>query len=143
MNTIQAEPCNDISLVNGATQDLPLILLSGDNTRTASLLHRALCDDGFRVQFAAPYAELESLWRHRRPSMVLLEVSGAHSVEAAVSEALKLKRLDPLQFVGYVADPALHTSGLAGDAIYPRSSEELAKALRNHFRDDWPRESIS
>ena len=136
MITIQPEPCNNISFVNGTIQDSPLILLSGDNERTASMLHRALCEDGFRVQFAAPYDELEPVWRHRRPSMVLLEVSGAHSVEAAVNEALKLKRLDPLQFVGYVADPALHTSGLAGDAIYPRSSEELARALRNHFRND-------
>lgn len=136
MITIQPEPCNNISFVNGTTQNSPLILLSGDNERTASMLHRALCEDGFRVQFAAPYHELEPVWRHRRPSMVLLEVSGAHSVEAAVNEALKLKRLDPLQFVGYVADPALHTSGLAGDAIYPRSSDELAKALRDHFRDD-------
>lgn len=98
------------------------------------MLYRALCDDGFHVQLAAPH-ELETLWREHRPSVVLLEVSGPHTVEAAVNEALKLKRLDPLQFIGYVADPALHTSGLAGDAIFPRISEELAKALRNHFRD--------
>jgi hypothetical protein len=100
------------------------------------MLHQALCDDGFRVQLAAPYRNLELTWREQRPAMVLLEVSGAHSVEAAVHAALELKRLDPLQFIGYVADPVLHSSGLAGDAIFPRTSEQLAKELRRHFRDD-------
>jgi hypothetical protein len=44
-----------------------------------------------------------------------------------------LKRQDPLLFIGYIADPILHTSGLAGDAIFPRSAEQLASALRRHL----------
>lgn len=132
MNTSQIDSWNDSEL----SPDNPLILLSGDNTRTASMLHRALIDDGFRVQFAAPYRELEPKWREQRPPVVLLEVSGAHGVEAAVSAALQLKRQDPLQFIGYLADPALHSSGLAGDAIFPRTSEHLAEELRRFFRED-------
>jgi hypothetical protein len=135
MNANQADSPHEIS-----SEDLPLILLSGDNARTAGNLHRALIDQGFRVQFAPAYTQLESLWqRHCQPnacSMVLLEVSGAHGVEAAVDAALQLKRLNPYQFVGYLADPALRTSGLIGDVIFPRSAEQLAKALRNHFRDE-------
>jgi hypothetical protein len=135
MYTSQPDRCNEIT-VGGPPQTSPLILLSGDNTRTASMLHRALCDDGFHVQLAVPYCDLEPMWRELRPAMVLLEVSGAHSVEAAVHAALKLKRLDPLQFIGYVADPALHSSGLAGDAIFLRTAEHLAEELRRYFRDD-------
>lgn len=139
MNTSQQFQCSEFSSSSTSTADpehFPLIMLSGDNARTAYNLHRALRDEGFDVQFAAPYHELEPMWRELRPPMVLLEVSGPHSVEAAVHAALRLKRLDPLQFIGYVADPALHTSGLAGDAIFPRTSDQLADALRRHFRDD-------
>jgi hypothetical protein len=133
MNISRSEPCNDIPLINGSLQTSPLILMSGDNIRTASTLHRALCEDGFRVQLAASYCDLEPMWRERQPLIVLLEVSGAHSVEAAVKAALNLKRLNPLQFIAYAADPALYTSGLAGDAIFPRTAEHLAEALRHHF----------
>jgi hypothetical protein len=113
--------------------DLPSILLSGDNARTVLPLHHSLLNQGFRVQFAA-YYELEAAWKRHRHPIVLLEVSGAHSVEAAVNAAMELKRHDPHQFVGYLADPVLHTSGLAGDAIFPRASEDLVKALRNHLK---------
>lgn len=120
---------------------LPLILLSGDNARTSDILHRALLDEGFRVQLAPSYSHLESLWQQHRPiqhgdafpPIVLLEVSAPDAVEPAVEAALKLKRHDPLLFIGYLADPALHTSGLAGDAIFPRATEPLAAALRRHF----------
>lgn len=112
---------------------LPLILLSGDNPRTAILLERALTLEGFRVELASGYSELEVLWQQHRHSMVLLEVSRPQSVEAAVNTALNLKRRDPQQFVGYLADPLLGTSGLAGDAIFPRASGLLAKALKLHF----------
>jgi hypothetical protein len=113
--------------------NLPFILLSGDNARTAHTLHCDLADKGFRTQFAPSYSELPTLWQQRRHPMVLLEVSCAHGVEPAVNAALQLKRRNPLIFVGYLADPALHTSGLTGDAIFPRTSEQLAKALSNHF----------
>jgi PleD family two-component response regulator len=121
-----------------ATEDisfdyLPQILLSGDNSSTARALHRALQAQGFRIRFAAAYSELAAALQQQGEAMVLLEVPDADSVEAAVQAALQLKRLDPLQFVGYLADPALHSSGLAGDAIFPRASEQLIKALRSHF----------
>jgi hypothetical protein len=119
-----------------SNDDFPDILLSGDNTRTALSLHQALLDQGFRVQFAAAYSDLEMLWKQQRHSVVLLEVSDVHSVEAAVNAAIQLKRHDPRQFVGYLADPILRISGLAGDAIFPRTSEQLAIALRNHFRGE-------
>jgi len=113
-------------------EELPSILLSGDNARSVLPLHRTLLDQGFHVQFAA-YYELETAWKQHRQPIVLLEVSGAHSVEAAVNAAIELKRHDPRQFVGYLADPILHSSGLAGDAIFPRTPESLIRALRNHF----------
>jgi len=118
---------------NSADLTSPLILLSGDNNRTTALLHDSLTDEGFQVQLAAGYQDLEALWQQRRHPMILLEVSGPQSVEAAVDTALSLKRQDPQQFVGYLADPVLHTSGLAGDAIFPRTPDQLACALRRHF----------
>lgn len=111
----------------------PQILLSGDNRRTTLILHQALAEEGFHVQLAAGYHELEDLWERRRHPMVLLEVSGPQAVEAAVHTALRLKYQDPQQFVGYIADPVLETSGLAGDAVFPRSSERLARALKDHL----------
>ena len=117
-----------------SSEELPLILLSGDNARTVIPLHRSLLQGGFRVQFAA-YYELELEWKLHRHPIVLLEVSGVHGVETAIKEAIKLKRHDPQQFVGYLADPLLYTSGLAGDAVFPRDAEHLTTALRNHFGD--------
>lgn len=115
--------------------ECPLILLSGDNARTAFPLYLALAAQGFRVHFAPTYIELEALWQQDRHPVVLLEVSDAGSVEAAVNAAMRLKRQDKRQFVGYLADSFLRTSGLAGDAIFPRDSEQLAKALRVHLSD--------
>ena len=111
----------------------PLILLSGDNARTAALLHHSLTEEGFSVQLASGYHELETLWEQHRYPLVLLEVSGVQSVEAAVRTAINLKRHDPRQFVGYLADPVLHTSGLAGDAIFPRTPDQLTQALKRHL----------
>lgn len=111
----------------------PLILLSGDNARTAALLHHSLINEGFYVQLVPGYHELETLWQQQHYPVVLLEVSGPQSVEAAVKTALRLKRQNPQQFIGYLADPVLHTSGLAGDAIFPRTPDQLASALRRYF----------
>ena len=119
--------------------NFPLILLAGDNPRTALALQRALIDHGFRVQSTPSYRELYAVWTQQRHSqsgaMVLLDVPGGHAVEAAVQTALKFKRDDPQQFVAYLADPVLHTSGLAGDAIYPRNADQLAEALRSQFSE--------
>ena len=112
----------------------PQILMAGDNARTAIILHQALAQAGFRVELAAGYHELEDLWQQQRHPMILLEISSPQAVEAAIHTALQLKYQDPQQFVGYIADPLLHTSGLAGDAIFPRGSEKLTRALRQHFR---------
>ncbi|MGH9586216.1 MAG: hypothetical protein ACRD3F_04655 [Acidobacteriaceae bacterium] len=111
----------------------PQILMAGDNARTAIILQQALSQAGFRVELAAGYHELEDLWEQQRHSMVLLEVSGPQAVEAAIHTALRLKYQDPRQFVGYIADPLLQTSGLAGDAIFPRGSDKLTRALRRHL----------
>lgn len=111
----------------------PLILLSGDNARTAVVLRDALVDEGFRVHLAPGFHELETIWHQYHHPMVLLEVSGPQSVEAAVDTALRLKHHDPQQFVGYLADPVLQTSGLAGDAVFPRTSDQLARALKRYF----------
>lgn len=115
-------------------QNFPPILLSGDNERTALILRQALAEEGFRVQLALGYHELEDLWQEQRNPMVLLEVSSPQAVEDAVDTALRLKYQDPGQFVGYIADPVLQTSGLAGDAVFPRASEKLTRALKRHFR---------
>lgn len=141
-NTLKADSSKNASKTasQNSTADQasnpPLILLSGDNTRSASMLHQALLDEGFPIEFAAPYQSMETVWREQRHPIVLLEVSGAHSVEDAVNAALSLKRIDPLQFVAYLADPVLYTAGLAGDAIFPRSSTKLAEALRRHLASD-------
>ena len=140
MNMIQPARANKIFPNRTSPNDPPLILLSGDNARTAYNLYCALVDEGFHVHFASAYNEIEPLWQEKRhpliPLVVLLEVSGAQGVEAAVNAAISLKRKDPLQFVGYLADPVLRTSGLAGDAIFPRAPEHLARELRRHFHDD-------
>lgn len=127
MNTTQSN-----AIINPSYR-LPQILLSGDNARTALILQHALAGEGFHVQLAAGYHDLEDLWQQHRHPMVLLEVSGPQAVEPAVCTALRLKCQDPQQFVGYIADPVLQVSGLAGDAIFPRASDKLTRALKRHF----------
>lgn len=117
------------------------ILLSGDNPHATRVLHQVLQELGFFTQLAPSYDQVEPLWRNRRnsspaPVMVLLEVSQQRSVEAAVDTALQLKRQDPNQFVGYIADPILWVSGLIGDAILPRNPGRLAESLRRYLDED-------
>lgn len=133
MKTTQENSSDLVASDDYASSQLPLILLSGDNARTALMLHHALVNHGFRVRFASSYDELESLWQQQRHPVVLLEVSSEDGVEAAVDTAMQLKRNDPGQFVAYLADPPLRSSGLAGDAIFPRAADQLANALRQHF----------
>ena len=113
---------------------IPPILLASDNPPVAAYLHRNLEGQGLSVLLAPGYGELESLSRHHHGAIVLIEVSYDHSVEAAVSLAQRLKRLNARRFVGYLADPILHNSGLAGDGIFPRSTYQLPAALREHFK---------
>lgn len=113
---------------------VPPILLASDNPRVASYLHRILEEDGLSVHLAPGYGEVEPLSQAHLSAIVLIEVSHQRSVEPAVELALRLKRRDAERFVGYLADPILHTSGLAGDAIFPRSTHRLPAALREHFK---------
>jgi hypothetical protein len=111
----------------------PNILLASDNSRSAHALYRTLSDEGFAVQVAPSYNAVQILWQQHRHPVVLLDVSNIQAVDAAIDTALSLKRSHPAQFVAYLADPILRTSGLAGDAIFPRNLQQLPQALRKHF----------
>ncbi len=93
-------------------------------------MHRALRQQGFAVEFAGDYGQVTALLQTRRFDVVLLEVTGEHAVEPAVAAALEVKRGNAQQFVGYLADASLETSGLAGDAVMPRSAAKVEDALR-------------
>jgi DNA-binding NtrC family response regulator len=108
----------------------PSILLASDSERHGLIMHRALLEQGLAVEFAGTYAQLEGLLNERSYDMVLLEVTGQHAVEPAVAAALRVKRANASQFVGYLADASLETSGLAGDAVFPRSAARVEEALR-------------
>jgi hypothetical protein len=111
----------------------PHILLCGDDARIVLPLHRALLYHGFRVQTAA-YRELEAIWKQGRHPIILLEVTGQQSIERAIAAALQIKSIDNQQFVGYLADDFLRSyGGLAGDAIFPRTINELVIELRRHL----------
>jgi CheY-like chemotaxis protein len=115
----------------------PNILLAGDNASLADLQRRTLVDAGFTVDVADSYSLATEMWEQSRHTVILLDVSHARAVNDAVVTALKIKRRDPGQFVGYLADPILRTSGLAGDAIFPRSAFQLPQVLRKHFADSF------
>ncbi len=114
----------------------PSILLASDSERMGSSLHKVLRDQGFEVHFAGDYAGLDSLLNRRKFEIVLLEVTGDYAVEDAVQTALRVKRANAAQFVGYLADPALDASGLAGDGVFPRSATRLPDALRSFLATD-------
>jgi PleD family two-component response regulator len=111
----------------------PHILLGCDSPNTCAPIHRLIENAGFRVQFAGDYSSVEPLLFEHNHDVVLLDVSAPEAVEAAVQTALRLKRRNSDQFVGYLADPLLDNSGLAGDAIFPRSPNNLPEALRSFF----------
>jgi CheY-like chemotaxis protein len=108
----------------------PSILLASDSERHGNTMHRALEQHGFAVEYAGSYAQLDSLLRERQFDVVLLEVTGEDAVEPAVAAALRVKRGHAGQFVGYLAASSLGTSGLAGDAVFPRNAARLPEALR-------------
>lgn len=112
------------------------ILLASDSERHGNTMHRTLEQNGFAVEFAGTYAQVDSALHQRPFDVVLLEVTGEHAVEHAVEAALRLKRVNARQFVGYLADSNLETSGLAGDAVFPRSATRLPDALRRFMADD-------
>jgi hypothetical protein len=113
----------------------PSILLASDTERMGNSLHRALRDEGFAVHYAGDYESLDTHLRGDNFDMVLLEVTGEYAVEPAVQAALHIKRNNPAQFVGYLADAALNASGLAGDGVFPRSTARLPEALRRFLAD--------
>jgi hypothetical protein len=114
----------------------PSILLASDTERLGNSLHKVLREEGFEVHFAGDYSGLDAHLNRQSFDMVLLEVTGEYAVEPAVETALRVKRANAGQFVGYLADAALDTSGLAGDGIFPRSTARLPEALRSFFTED-------
>lgn len=109
----------------------PRILLASDSAQQGGSMRRLLESAGFRVEYAGDYSRLDHALHVQDFDAILLEVTGEHAVEAAVAAALRVKRANARQFVGYLADPALHSSGLAGDGIFPRSVSPLSAALRS------------
>lgn len=121
--------------MSGRLMGIPSILLATDKAREGSSLDRALREQGFEVAFAGDYSGIQPMLTRQDFDVVLLEVSGEDAVEEAVAAALRVKRTKAGQFVGYVADAALLSSGLAGDGIFPRSATGLPAALRSLFAD--------
>jgi PleD family two-component response regulator len=111
----------------------PHILLASSHRDTAELLRQRLIEEGFAIDAASGYHQVTALWQQHRHPVILLDVSSFQAAEEAVCAALSIKRHDSKQFVGYLADPILRTSGLAGDAIFTRSPRHLPQALRAHF----------
>ena len=120
--------------VFGRRRSEPSILLASDSERHGNTMHRALRQQGFTVEFAGDYGQVPALLRDRKFDVVLLEVTGEHAVEPAVAAALEVKRGNARQFVAYLADSSLETSGLAGDGVMPRSPAKVEDALRRHMR---------
>jgi hypothetical protein len=111
----------------------PSILLASDSERHGSSIHQLLKEEGFAIDFVGDYSRIDP--NGHGFDVVLLEVTGEHAVEPAVETALRLKRANAAQFVGYVADASLETSGLAGDAVFPRNAKRLREALRQFLAD--------
>jgi PleD family two-component response regulator len=121
---------------SGQSDGCPSILLATDTERFGNTLHKALREQGFDIHFAGEYAALDGQLHHgHKFDVILLEVSGDYAVELAVQTALRVKRVYPEQFVGYIADSMLESSGLAGDGVFPRSVAKLPAALRSFFCD--------
>jgi hypothetical protein len=122
---------------SGQPDGCPSILLATDTERFGVTLQKALREQGFDIHFAGEYAALDGQLHHGHGfDVILLEVSGDDAVESAVQTALRVKRAHPEQFVGYIADSTLATSGLAGDGVFPRSVAILPTALRSFFSDE-------
>lgn len=112
------------------------ILLASNSETHGRMLYQLLRGEGFQVEYAGLYSHLDSRLDSEPFDMVLLEVTCEDAVELAVETALRIKRARLGQFVGYLADPALEASGLAGDGIFPRSSAKLPAALRAFLTEE-------
>jgi PleD family two-component response regulator len=117
------------------------ILLASDSERHGNTIHRALQERGFAIEYAGDYSQVDAQLNARKYDVVLLEVTGQHAVEPAVAAALRVKRANAGQFVGYLADATLETSGLAGDAILPRNATRLPEELSRFMADGWSQEA--
>ena len=124
--------------VSGRLTGNPSILLASDTERLGSSLHRVLEEQGFEVAYAGNYSGIQRVLSRQNFDVILLEVTGEYAVEDAVAAALRVKRNNGEQFVGYVADAGLEASGLAGDGIFPRSGSRLGEVLRNLFAETEP-----
>lgn len=120
----------------GAPLPSPSILLASDSEPLGLMIQQTLAGEGFLIQYAGHYRQLDSSLENERFDMVLLEVTGEHAVESAVDTALRVKRANPGQFVGYLADPVLDASGLAGDAVFPRNPIKLPDRLRAFLSEE-------
>jgi PleD family two-component response regulator len=116
------------------------ILLASDSERHGNTIHRALQEQGFAIEYAGDYSQVDAQLNEREYDVVLLEVTGEHAVEPAVAAALRVKRANAGQFVGYLADAILETSGLAGDGILPRNATKLQEELSRFMADGWTQE---
>lgn len=115
----------------------PRILLSSDCHHLISSVRNALLRAGFYVDLASDYGHLELLWQQLRHDVILFEVCQPSSIESATESAIRIKRQDAQQFIGYLADASLQMSGLTGDAIFTRDAQKLPQALRDVL-DDQP-----
>lgn len=113
----------------------PSILLASDSERHGSSIHQLLKEEGFAIDFVGEYSRIDPNMHGKEFDVVLLEVTSEHAVESAVDTALRVKRANAAQFVGYVADANLETSGLAGDAVFPRNALKLREALRRFLAE--------
>jgi PleD family two-component response regulator len=120
----------------GGRGNEPSILLASDAEDRGKAVGMVLTDAGFRVQFAGDYSRVEGAMDGNRYDLVLLEVSSEQAVEPAVEAALRVKRADAAQFVGYLADASLSASGLGGDGIFPRNAIKLPAALRSRLASE-------
>jgi len=111
------------------------ILLASDSERHGKSMHHLLKENGFAIDYAGSYSGVDAHMEGRNFDVVLLEVTSEHAVESAVDAALRVKRANAGQFVGYLADADLETSGLAGDAVFPRNAEKLREALRRFLAE--------
>lgn len=129
-----------IMMTNASKRKGPLanasILLASDSERHGKSMQLLLKEQGYAIDYAGSYGAVETHLERKDFDLVLLEVTSEHAVEPAVDAALRVKRANAHQFVGYLADADLETSGLAGDAIFPRNAERLRQALRQFLAND-------
>ena len=112
------------------------ILLVEDDKMIGEAVLDFLRADGYAVDWVQDGEMAETALRTQTYDLVLLEVTGEHAVEPAVVAALRVKRANAKQFVGYLADASLETSGLAGDAVLPRNATKVPEALRRFIADE-------